>query len=82
MPPKRRIVSIAVFRSVNTVVPRALSGLAGTPAVYPRPAQRESGRLCLGDTLRDTLIRDTLSTHPPLRPLYTTISHRANKQAT
>ena len=75
---------IAVFRSVSTVVQRALSGLAGTPAVYPRPAQRKSARLwlCLGDTLRDTLIRDTLSTHPPLRPLYTTISHRANKQAT
>ena len=62
MPPKRRIVSIAVFRSVRTVVPRALSGLDGTPAVYPRPAQRESARLCLGDTLRDTLIKDTLST--------------------
>ena len=53
---------IAVFRSVGTVAPRALSGLTGTPAGYPRLAQRKSGRLCLGDTLRDTLIRDTLST--------------------
>ena len=87
MPPKRRIVSIAVFRSVRAVVPRALSGLAGTPAVYPRPAQRESARLCLGDTLRDTLIRATLSPHRPLRPrynggTYTKISRRTNKHAT
>ena len=53
---------IAVFRSVGTVAPRALSGLTGTPAGYPRLAQRKSGRLCLGDTLRDTLIKDTQST--------------------
>ena len=53
---------IAVFRSVGTVAPRALSDLTGTPAGYPRLAQRKSGRLCLGDTLRDTLIKNTLST--------------------
>ena len=38
---------IAVFRSVGTVAPRALSGLTGTPAGYPRLAQRKSGRLWL-----------------------------------
>ena len=66
---------IAVFRSVGTVAPRALRGLTGPPAGYPRLAQRESGHLCLGDTLRDTL-RDTLSLHWPLRIHYTQVHVR------
>ena len=71
---------IAVSRSVGTVAPRALSGLTGTPAGYPRLAQRKSGRLCLGGTLRDTL-RDTLSPHWPLGPHYNGVYIRQSAAA-